>query len=718
MTEEEEFEFRHRFEQEQIAPQNIGQWMVKQKQDLIEQFLRQLALGGKAAASGLTSLATIPAEALAYPLNKATGIVNSIFGTEIPISKPAKTVKDMLDKAYGVEPESATERVVGDVISSLGGVSTTLAGGQALAKTADPVVRKIGEFLAANPIAQSVSSTGASTSSSIAREKGATPLGQIGAGIVGGMTPLVVGNVSARTGAKIADLVTGKIPSIRAAKTLKDVAGEKIDTIERGLQEFPDVPAAKAALSAQSTKWSALGKRAEKFKSEYFKPLTDAEKENHRELLRGIAGGNTQEEAKQARDVFKDTLNAIEMPKREIILENANIAGKKLLGLQKQIASFGDVAANKVEDVRRLTKAESIAEETAKRFIPVAGQPRIAGKYSYADELAKRAGNEAQISADESLIFGDRSRLAQYQADSLEAHGLSSLTSEKIISGINSLLKDPKIGPSSINTRVLNLAKKKFADWTDEHGVIDAYAVETIRKSAVNDAIEQFMGSSDPKTKARRAAEILGNIKPSIDKAIESAGGTGWKEYLEAYSSGMKKLNQQKLGAKALDLYEKNPDQFLDLASGNSPKIVQDIMGTEYNITSALGKKNQVLQKIASDLKRNKRIEDLAEAGTTELAETLKKDAAKMQIPGWLNRSVTATRAAIDVAEDVLNKKTMKKIYDAMETGKSAYEALNVLPEKERNYTIKAIIDAGLIQPFLAGGMLGQAIREDKYNDN
>lgn len=511
--------------------------------------------------------------------------------------------------------------------------------------------------------------------------------------VAGSLLPFLAPAAVGKTAGFLTDLAKGRTTDIRAGKVLNDVADTKRDAIIKVMTDkADDITAAQAAVDAGSTRWSALGERAEKQLSETFKPKTDSQVTERLEKVRGIAGGNTMTEVQQAQDTFKKSINALRGPEREIALENANLAGRHLPRLQGESDRLATAAGNKVEDVRRMIKAGEIADAAAQRWYPVSGMPRTPGRYSYADELAKRAERVAQKSADDSLILGEGARFAKSQADSLAAHGLKPLKSESVVSKIDDLLKDPRIGPDDVASNALKKVRDKFAAWTNADGVIDAKAVETIRKRSVNDAIETFMGSADPKAKAKRAAEVMSSIKPSIDDAIVNAGGTGWKDYLKNYSDDMTRLNRQKLAAELLERADR-PKAFVKLAKGNKPEVVQDIMGTEYDVAKALAGRNKVAQEVASEFERDLRLTDLAKSGKEDLSNVLMQDASKWRLPMWLNRYVTAANKGLDIAEASLNEKTMKKVYEAMENPQKALKAMNELPTSERNKVIRAMVE-------------------------
>jgi NAD(P)-dependent dehydrogenase (short-subunit alcohol dehydrogenase family) len=60
--------------------------------------------------------------------------------------------------------------------------------------------------------------------------------------------------------------------------------------------------------------------------------------------------------------------------------------------------------------------------------------------------------------------------------------------------------------------------------------------------------------------------------------AIEKAGGSGWREYLKTFEQGMGGINQQKLAAQALEMYQKNPKKFIALIGGNDTKVTTGLV--------------------------------------------------------------------------------------------------------------------------------------------
>ena len=275
-------------------------------------------------------------------------------------------------------------------------------------------------------------------------------------------------------------------------------------------------------------------------------------------------------------------------------------------------------------------------------------------------------------------------------------------------------MKDPKIGVDDINVRAINKVIKKLDEWTNANGVISAEALYGIRKSAINNAIDQLMGTAKPKAKAKRAAGLLREIKPLIDDAIEQAGGTRWRAYLELFEKGMTNINQLKMGAKALELLEKQPKKLESLVSGNEPRMVQKIFETTDDFYEAMGKRAQPIKEVADQLKRDRLIKEGAKRGEGGLTRIFEEQKSNFKLPNWINRNVAITNRALEIAESKINKGTILEIYEAMKTGKGAAELLkgnklNKIPIKQR----KIISDALRNGTYQAAGLSIQSKESD-----
>lgn len=545
-------------------------------------------------------------------------------------------------------------------------------------------------------------------------EKGVTT--GIGAVAPVALQPVISG--TAKLAGSAIDLVKGDIAKLKARNILRDAAGKEISQIKAALANSGDeLSASQAAADVGSTKWSALGERATKNESQYFYDLAQRQEQARLDKVAAVAGGYTQTGAKQATQGTKDSLNMVTTPMRETELNAANTAGdveRKLQPLVEQRHnSMVDALQEGMQGNRTFpggtlpTTVHAGTESAqslnrANNWSPVPGYPQISGRYS---PNMERSAEFASASADFAAIKAQRQAerdFFQNQIDSLAAHGLKPLDSTTVSGKITALANDPKFAGNKTAQSALSFAAKEVEEWTAKNGgIIDAYALDSIRKNAVNEAINSIMGAADPKVKAKASAELLSAIKPSIIDAIESAGGTGYRAYLNTFEEGMKVINRQKLGAKALEMLQNSPDDFLKLVNGNNPKAVQKIFASEFDFSKAMAEKNKPMQEVASELGRDAKLKDLADAGREELANILKNDATKFRLPNFLSRPVYLVNKGLDIAEGSLNKKVMAQVYNAMKNGNDANALMEKLSASERNAVLKALVN-GDLRPYLS----------------
>ena len=530
-----------------------------------------------------------------------------------------------------------------------------------------------------------------------------------GAGIGAGLNVVLPGALSAagRGIGKVADLVSGRWTDAMASGILRSAAGNDLPAIKAALQSYSipnkaaseNLTAAQAASGIKNDIWNALDELAKRGdKDNFFSRLTPIQRQEVVDGLSRIAGGANQTEARNVAARSKGALNAITGPMREAELGAANTAGTIGGSLQSEAGALASGASSKVADVRRLEGAKRAADRVALsgsgNLAPrmEIGMPRLSGKTSYGEELSNLAERLSQKSADDSLILGEGARFKQMQVDSLADHGLRPLTSDGIIQTLSRQIADPKIGTSDLNSKVLGAVRDKIEKWTNSGGVIDANALYGIRKSAVNEAVEQLMGPADPKAKAKMAAGLLNRIKPVIDDAVERAGGTGWRNYLKTFEEGMTDINKQKMGAKALDLFTKEPAKLESLASGNEPKVVEKIFKTEFDLRRAIGDKANPIDAAAAYLSREREILEGAARGKGGLDAILEENIAKFKLPNWINAKIAVTNRALSEIEKRVNKSTMDKIQLAMRSGQSAHKMLSFVPRSERSAVLAAIL--------------------------
>lgn len=489
------------------------------------------------------------------------------------------------------------------------------------------------------------------------------------------------------------DGVTGRLAQVKAGKIVQELAGPQLEALKAASKANPNAPAAQAVAGVYAPPIQTLGKRAAEKAPYTHGPIAANEEAAAQAQLEGVAGGASQTEAKVAQNDARLGLNNQLIPVLENKLNTANIAGRELPRLQGEADRFGAAAGNKVEDVRRFTAAGERAGERAANTYPVVGMPRVPGKYTYMGELEQKAEQVAETAARGSLTFGEAGRFAQAGADSLAAHGLAPLETAPVISSILSSVKDPAHAGNSLLENSLANVASDLAKWTNKGGVIDAWALDSIRKNSVNAAVQRLLPGSDQAAQKKAAAGVMNEIKPLLIKAIEDAGGKGYGQYLADYSAGRQLIDQQKLGAVALDLYKNSPKEFVSLVEGNSPKAVEKIFGPgSYNIAKEMSAQAmETLRGVATQVSRNAEMAKQAKAGSMMYEDAIRRSAEGLPRINMLSRKATLANEAVDMLESKLNKKTMNALIKGMESGKQLNELLNIVPSAQRSAVLNAL---------------------------
>lgn len=139
------------------------------------------AVPGAIAGAGAAALATT----LGDPI---VSTVNSLLGTKYTL--PTQAMEDLLTRLGVAQPKTEAERIVQSTVRGAADAGGTAQAAKAVmnaAGTAAPVTREVARKLAAQPLAQVAGGAGAGAASQAAQEAGFGPVGQVVAGVAGGM---------------------------------------------------------------------------------------------------------------------------------------------------------------------------------------------------------------------------------------------------------------------------------------------------------------------------------------------------------------------------------------------------------------------------------------------------------------------------------------------------------------------------------------------------
>jgi hypothetical protein len=491
------------------------------------------------------------------------------------------------------------------------------------------------------------------------------------------------------------DTLSGQIGSQKAAKILRDSLGVDVSAARALARSAPtDVTAAQSIADLTSPTTQALLEQAAKRDPRYLLTTAEAQEAARINRLAELAGAETQTGARTAQGEAKNQLRKQLVPQLEIEMAAANTAGVLKPALEAQAERMGTLAARDADTVRRMgAAAERLPGMGAQRGAAERGMP-TPPRYTYEGELAKRADDVATQAAEGSLIFGEASRFATAAANSLEAHGLKPLKGDAIVANIEKTLADPKLAPGNRDLqRALGRVAADIKQWTNLGGVIDAWALDTIRKNSVN-AVAKQLHPNDPKAQKELAAKVLESVRPSIVKAVEDAGGKGYGAYLDAYSQGLKAVSEKKMSAKALEMYQNDPKAFVKLVEGNSPKEVEKVFGSgSYDIVKAMGAKAvETLKGVVGEIKRDTRVAEQAVVGRDALRELIEANQSRFRLPNFaFSRTATATNTALDALEKKLGKAVMNKLTEASKSGQDMAKLIDTLPAAERTTVLRAL---------------------------
>jgi hypothetical protein len=485
-----------------------------------------------------------------------------------------------------------------------------------------------------------------------------------------------------------------QIPAQKAAAIARNALGPDMPEVMNALKasQGQNVTAGQAAANINSPTFQALVDRALQRDPRFLEALKASQGDVSVNALSKLAGGTTATEMRAGTEANKLNVTKVLEPVKESALKRANL-GQATAQYATDAERLAAEATQRVQDVRRFEAAKPRAEAIARTALIEKGQPVGAAKYTYVGgDLPKLAEQASAEAATGSLSAGAESRFAQLASDALQNSGIKPLETQSLVGSLSNITKDPKLAGNDIVNGAVKNVIKDINQWT-KNGIIDADALDAVRKNSVNAAIEQLRPGVDASTQKNLAASVLTRIRPAIVDAIENAGGTGYREYLGNYSKAMQGIAEKKLGGEALKMYKANPDSFAKLVQGESPDVVEKILGPgKYDIAKELSDNTIAsLQEQAAKVIRDAKMAGQVTAGQTALKEVLLEQISKFRIPSYLSAVAATTNKALSILENKIGKNTMNALTEAMKTPEGATKLLETLPASERNRVIRLL---------------------------
>jgi hypothetical protein len=442
------------------------------------------------------------------------------------------------------------------------------------------------------------------------------------------VAPLIAKGVGA-----VADL--RQIPQQKAAEIARNALGPDLEAVKNALAQAPaNITASQATAALNSPTWQALLQRAGQRDPRFLQALESSQGDVSLNALAKLAGGATATETRATSELAKSNLNKVTGPIRETALKRANLG-------------------------------QYVADEAGARA---------------ANDLAVLTGSGAKIDPAQFVAQATGAEKA------LRSVGIKPLESDSLIRSISATADNPSFAGNDLISGAVKNVADDIAKWTGQGGVIDANALEAIRKNSVNAAIAQLRPGADATAQRNLAAGVLSKIKPAIDNAIEAAGGTGWRDYLTTHAKGMRDIAEKNLTGEALAMYKTNKDAFVKLVQGEAPEVVEKKLGPgSYDIAKEVSDKTlAALQGEAAKVVRDAAAKTQATAGQDALKELLLQQISKVRIPSYLSAVASTTNKALQILENKIGTKTMDVLTKASQTPESAATLLDTLPASER----------------------------------
>lgn len=511
----------------------------------------------------------------------------------------------------------------------------------------------------------------------------------------------IVGSILGRLGGKAVDLT--RLSKVKAGQIIREALGEDIEAAKAAFRQLSpdDQRLAQQVLveaGVEPSPFFGLGKIA----TSQMDPDTTARILAQQEAARTArlaeaAGGETATMRRSAAETGRRGVTEATGPTREAALARANVAGRVV----PEAEALASAARQRADEM------------TASGFVP-----RMRG-------LEERAGEQAAIMGDKPALFPDMERIQQTRgvagaagerADKaiaaqiglrgvardmedvvadLAAEGMQPLTVAPISQSIRAMAAAPGTRASKLQRRALVTAANQLDALADANGVIDARDLYQFRKSELGDIVNVLLSGRNmpPSGVKEGAAKLMGDIRPMIDDAIESAGGVGFKDYLTRTRQGFEAINRQELAAKGAQLAGESPQEFTALMRGERPQMVEDIMGKgtkQYDIGGmALADPARYLamKTSADELETLNKMAQLGARGEPRAGNILRG-----QQPGLLSRGLgTLVRAkypavafagtgAQNVESALVNPNVQREIANAFTSGQGALQAIEQYP--------------------------------------
>lgn len=351
------------------------------------------------------------------------------------------------------------------------------------------------------------------------------------------------------------------------------------------------------------------------------KPIEDvalARAAGQNAMRQQMMGAETQTGAVAGIKEAKNQVRIATEPQRVGELGRADVGRTQILPAETKAAEQSAIAANEAARARRILdkyEDESLIlgqmDDLGDTF-----DPQAINKQRARVSSTQQFGTEA---ADRAAVAGEEARSAAEIAANLRAQGLAPLDISNVVTRLRQQAFDAaNVAPerASVFSAFADALENRAAQFG---GVIDATGLHLARRE-MGRFVANTLKGSDPESIRLGTSQLIGEAQPLIDDAIEAAGGKGWREYLDSFSQGMRKVEQQDFGRKLAALPEARLNKVM---AGQDPEFVTKHFGPgrfDINV-EYFGKDLPTAQKLSGEIGAQRAV---AQTGLENLAPSQK----------------------------------------------------------------------------------------------
>jgi len=473
----------------------------------------------------------------------------------------------------------------------------------------------------------------------------------------------------------------------RVGEMLRQAAGSRLGATQAAQAAQPNQLASLASAEASTPAYQAMmriGQQLDPEGTSYF--ANQATKQAERAALGGAAGGRTQTEALATRKAMKEDLTARTTPQREEAIRLSDRYRVEGRPLEEAAAEASTAAKLAVEDVRRFSAASERAQgrQYAEDFLPEGS--------TYPGQLSDRADALVTQRAGESLAAGETARELEARLASMKAAGLQPLRPDSVINVIKRQMATAEGRFNEDANRVLKKVLGMLEQAKTKHGDIRAEDMYVISKEGVSAAVDRLLKGADPATKSKVAAIVMKPLQPAIRSALREAGGEAWDDYFTTFAKGMGDIERKELLAKAMQLYDTNPNQFQRLIEAESPDVVESILGRgKYDILKELTGELGPLESIVANMRTRNLADEKATEGAKAAGRLIAESERNVRIPNFFSAKVTLTNEVLRGLEGKISADALRILAESTRSGQAANEAMMALPPADRSKVVQFV---------------------------